>query len=151
MRPPDETAQPAVIFSIRSRRIPRRQLQQYAARLAREVGGGRPFSCLIAGDSELHRLNREFLGKDRPTDVLSFPSGTGAGNLGDLAISAERASEQAYEHGHSLVDEIKILMLHGVLHLLGLDHERDRGAMRRAELRWRHKLELPASLIERAG
>jgi probable rRNA maturation factor len=105
---------------------------------------------LIARDPELRRLNREFLGKDYPTDVLSFPSASQDGFLGEMAISADRAAAQAAEYGHTTNDEIRILMLHGVLHLLGMDHERDRGRMRRAETRWRKTLELPTGLIERA-
>ena len=61
------------------------------------------------------------------------------GLLGEMAISVERAAEQAAEFGHPFSEEIKILMLHGVLHLLGMDHEKDRGAMARAEKRWRKR------------
>jgi probable rRNA maturation factor len=94
-------------------------------------------------------LNRQFLGHDYATDVLSFPSGTAGGFAGGLAISAQRAAEQAAEFGHTQAEEIKILMLHGVMHLLGMDHETDRGAMARAEKRWRKHFSLPASLTER--
>jgi probable rRNA maturation factor len=80
---------------------------------------------------------------------LSFPAGIGAA-LGELAISVDRAREQAEEHGHSLTEELKILMLHGVLHLLGFDHETDRGTMARAEKRWREQFGLRAGLIERS-
>ena len=73
------------------------------------------------------------------------------GWLGEIAISADRAAEQAREFGHSRLDEIRILMLHGVLHLLGMDHETDRGRMARAEARWRRKLDLPTGLIARAS
>ena len=66
-----------------------------------------------------------------------------------MAISVERAQEQARSRGHGLEEEIGILMLHGLLHLLGMDHENDRGRMARAETRWRKKLGLPAGLIER--
>ncbi len=66
-----------------------------------------------------------------------------------MAISAARARAQAAQFGHSLDCEIRILMLHGLLHLMGMDHETDRGRMRRAESRWRQKLGLPAGLIER--
>ncbi len=114
-----------------------------------EVAGERPFTCLITGDGELRRLNRQFLGKDYPTDVLSFPAGEEGGTLGEIAISARRAAVQARERGHSVEEEIGILMLHGVLHLLGMDHERDRGRMARAETRWRKALGLPGGLIER--
>ena len=70
--------------------------------------------------------------------------------LGELADLRQRAAAQAREYGHSLETEIAVLMLHGVLHLLGMDHETDRGRMARAEARWRKKLRLPGGLIERA-
>ena len=76
------------------------------------------------------------------------PSGSDV-PLGDIAISLPRARAQAREFGHKPEQEIQILMLHGVLHLLGMDHERDRGRMARAEKRWRARLGLPNSLIER--
>lgn len=120
----------------------------FARKLQRELTKGRPFDTLIAGDAELQRLNREYRGKDYATDVLSFPSDTGP-FLGDLAISAARARAQAQDFGHSTEDELRILMLHGVLHLTGMDHESDSGAMARAEKRWRARLGLPAGLIER--
>ena len=130
--------------------MPRRELQQFAEALMHKVAEGRLFHCLITDDRELRRLNREFLGHDYPTDVLSFPSGSNSGFAGEIAISAVRAGEQASEFGHSLGEELRILMLHGVLHLLGMDHETDRGAMRRAESRWRKHFGLSSSLIERA-
>jgi probable rRNA maturation factor len=71
--------------------------------------------------------------------------------LGDIAISLQRARAQAREWGHSLEDEIRILMLHGVLHLRGMDHHGDSGQMARTETRWRRKLGLPKGLIERAA
>jgi probable rRNA maturation factor len=125
-----------------------RAVQLFARRLQREVADGAPFDCVITGDAELRRLNSRFRGKDYTTDVLSFP-GAG-GHLGDLAISAARARAQAREFGHTTEEEVRILMLHGVLHLLGMDHERDGGRMARAERRWRRAFGLPASLIERA-
>jgi probable rRNA maturation factor len=129
--------------------------------LQRDVCGGRSFDCLVAGDAELRRLNLEFRGKDYPTDVLSFPAARsltaprsrdrkGAG-LGDIAISIQRARAQAREFGHNPEREIRILMLHGVLHLLGMDHENGAAGMARAEKRWRARLGLPTGLIERAG
>jgi probable rRNA maturation factor len=81
--------------------------------------------------------------------VLSFPEPGPDDFLGELAISVERAREQARLLGHTIEEETKILMLHGVLHLLGMDHEKDRGRMARAETRQRKKLGLPAGLIER--
>ena len=135
------------------RRVPkglaRRPLRDFAATLEREVSGGRRFTCLLTGDAELHRLNREFLGHDYATDVLSFPSPGPDGFLGEMAVSTARAAVQARELGHSLEDEIRVLILHGLLHLLGMDHERDRGRMARLERRLRQKLGLPAGLIER--
>ena len=111
----------------------KRTIREFARLLDERVAGGRGFDCLLAGDEELTRLNRDFLHHDYPTDVLSFPSGLKSGPLGELAISLERAAAQAREFGHSIVDEIRILLLHGVLHLIGMDHERDKGRMARVE------------------
>jgi probable rRNA maturation factor len=137
--------------SVTFRRVPatlrRSAIERFARRLQKEVAGGSPFDTLITGDAELRRLNRAFRKKDYTTDVLSFPS-EGPG-LGDVAISLGRARAQAREFGHSIEQEISILMLHGVLHLLGHDHEVDRGRMARLEKRWRAELGLPTGLIER--
>ena len=102
---------------------------------------------LITSSAELRRLNRRFRGKNEATDVLSFPSADGT--LGDLAISAEIAARNAHRLGHSATDEIKILILHGLLHLAGYDHETDDGVMARKEARLRRVLGLPVGLIER--
>lgn len=136
------------------RRIPpnlrRRALQKFALQLQSEVSKGRPFDTLITSDAELRRLNRDFRGQNYATDVLSFPGQTTLSpSLGDLAISLARARAQAHEFGHSTEQEIRILMLHGLLHLLGFDHETDTGRMARAEKRWRARLGLPHGLIER--
>ncbi|MBM3766794.1 MAG: rRNA maturation RNase YbeY [Acidobacteria bacterium] len=129
--------------------LDRKTLRQFLRTLTATVAGERPFTCLITNDASLQRLNVSFLGHDYATDVLSFPSIDGARELGEIAISHQRAAEQAASFGHSIETEIEILMLHGVLHLLGHDHETDRGAMRRLEKKWRVQLSLPASLIER--
>ena len=136
-------------------------LERFARKLQREVTGGRAFDCLITGDNELRRLNLKFRGRDYPTDVLSFPSGAGLqtcpeqvwrpASLGDIVISLARARAQGREFGHSTEDEIRILMLHGALHLAGFDHESDSGRMARAEKRWRERLGLADGLIERAN
>jgi probable rRNA maturation factor len=132
-----------------------RALDHYARKLEKQVAKGCAFECLITGDAELRKLNREFRGKDAATDVLSFPSGAGpaqAGRpapLGSIAISLSRARAQARAFHHSTETEVRILMLHGVLHLLGYDHESDSGRMARAERRWRALLGLPNGLIER--
>ena len=140
------------------RRVPaklaRRTIERFARKLQNEVAKGRAFDCLITGDAEMRRLNRAFRGEDYATDVLSFPVADGGpprgGRAGDLAISLARARMQAREYGHSTEQEIQILMLHGLLHLLGMDHENDEGRMARAEKRWRAKLGLANGLIERA-
>ena len=127
----------------------RRSRPEKFARVVRDqVAHGRAFHCLVTGDAELRSLNLCYRGKDAATDVLSFPSGE-ADPIGDIAISLGRARSQARERGHSIESEVCILMLHGVLHLLGMDHETDNGRMARAELRWQHKLGLPTGLIER--
>ncbi len=128
----------------------KRSIREFACLLDERVAGGRGFDCLLTGDEELTRLNRDFLQHDFPTDVMSFPSGMESGPLGELAISLERAAVQAREFGHSTVDEIRILLLHGVLHLIGMDHERDRGRMARVERKWRAEFGLPENLISRS-
>ena len=131
---------------LRFSRTEKRLLSDFARDLSRAVTAGRPFDCLITGDAELRRLNRTFLGNDYPTDVLSFPNGDAPG---EIAISAERAAAQAQSFGHPLLDEIRILMLHGLLHLSGMDHEKDHGEMAHAEAHWRGKFSLPQTLIAR--
>lgn len=140
-----------------SRKMRRTELRRFLDEVIRRVARGRSIACLVAGDAEVRRLNRRFRGKNSATDVLSFPSSKNNGpagrknaSAGDLAISADRARRQAAEYGHSLEDELRILMLHGALHLTGLDHENDAGRMARSEARWRRRLGLPMGLIERA-
>lgn len=141
--------EPPILFQSRAAKLDRDWLRRFAGRLRLEVAAGAPFTVLLSSDRRLRRLNRAFLGKDTPADVLSFPSPGPDGFLGEMAISVPRAREQAAALGHSIESEIAILMLHGVLHLLGHDHEADRGRMRRLEARWRRRLDLPAGLIER--
>ncbi|MCC6364139.1 MAG: rRNA maturation RNase YbeY [Bryobacterales bacterium] len=129
--------------------LDRKRLRGFQRRLAQEVTGG-AFTCLVTTDARLQQLNRDFLGQDYPTDVLSFPAAGTQAQLGDIAISVERAANQAAAFGHTMEEEIEILMLHGALHLLGMDHESDRGGMARAESAWRRKLNLPRGLIARA-
>lgn len=137
-----------IVFRTATPKVRRRELRAFFASLVAQVAKGCAVTCLIADDTELRRLNRTFRKKDYPTDVLSFP-GDLPGTLGELAISYGRAAAQASELGHTVEEEIRILMLHGVLHLAGLDHETDRGEMARAEARWRKRLGLPHGLIER--
>src|SRR5262245_14623202 len=114
-----------LLFQHPSRKVRRSELRAFLGDLTAQVGKGRAVTCLIADDDELRRLNREFRKKDYATDVLSFPAADGDGTLGDLAISYDRAAEQASELGHDVAAELRILMLHGVLHLTGYDHETD--------------------------
>jgi probable rRNA maturation factor len=109
-------------------------------------------TVLLTTDAYLRKLNRKFRGKNKTTDVLSFPAeGIGAEKLaGDLAISVHTARKQAVEQNHSLSTEIKVLILHGLLHLAGHDHETDNGKMARRERLLRTRLNLPQGLIERA-
>jgi probable rRNA maturation factor len=137
------------LFRSAPRGLDRKRLRLFQHTLTTLLTAGRTFTCLLTSDVELRRLNAIFLAKDYPTDVLSFPALDGEESLGDLAISAPRAKVQAAELAHLIETEIEILMLHGTLHLLGHDHETDRGVMRRLESRWRQKLGLPAGLIER--
>jgi probable rRNA maturation factor len=90
---------------------------------------------------------------DKPTDVLSFPAlpeTANGGQGGDLAISLDTASVHAAAYGHTLQMEVKILILHGLLHLAGYDHERDQGQMSRRESKLRKQFALPAGLVERS-
>lgn len=122
-------------------------LQRFARRaqtMARVKG---EVAVLITSRRKVQALNRRFRNKDKATDVLSFPSHQG----GDIAICFEIARQNAARLGHSVTDEIKILVLHGMLHLAGHDHETDSGQMARAEARLRTRLNLPASLIQRSG
>src|SRR5258708_2463502 len=106
---------------------------------------------LLANDQTLRHLNKTFRGKNKSTDVLSFPapSAFAAKHAGDLAISLETADRQAATYGHPLRDEVRILLLHGLLHLSGEDHETDNGEMAAREATLRHELRLPPTLIER--
>jgi probable rRNA maturation factor len=112
-------------------------------------------TVLLTTDGYLRSLNRRFRGKNQATDVLSFPadpaSPVGARIAGDLAISVPTARRQATAQGHTLSTEIRVLILHGLLHLAGYDHEADSGQMARRERLLRARLRLPQGLIERAA
>jgi probable rRNA maturation factor len=104
----------------------------------------------IVSDRRMRALNRQFRGKDAVTDVLSFPAES-RGFLGDIVIADGVAKRQARAAGHGIQTEIRVLALHGLLHLLGYDHDADDGKMARAEARLRKKAGLPTGLIERQG
>ncbi|MDA1314577.1 MAG: rRNA maturation RNase YbeY [Acidobacteria bacterium] len=147
MIPNDETAW----WTNRQRKVrfDAEEFDAFVKLLGRDVARGKPFALVIGSDNEVRCANRLYRGQRGSTDVLSFPDGE-EGRLGDILISAARAAKQAEEFGHRVEDELKILALHGLLHLLGYDHESDKGRMRRAEGRWRRKFQLPRALIERA-
>jgi probable rRNA maturation factor len=127
-------------------------LSRFTAKASRAAGLKGQISLLVTSNRELRSLNRRFRGKDKPTDVLSFPAEGKVGGLaGDIAISAEIAGQNARRLGHPVAVEIKVLVLHGVLHLAGYDHEADQGEMARRETGLRRKLGLPVGLIERSG
>ena len=126
-------------------------LDRFLARVRRAAGLKGAVNVLLTTSAEMKSLNRRFRGKDKPTDVLSFPAEPDAGKqlAGEIAISAEIASHNAHALGHSPAEEVKILVLHGVLHLRGYDHQCDNGQMARREKHMRAKLHLPLGLIER--
>jgi probable rRNA maturation factor len=128
-------------------------LTRFLNRARALVGLTGEVEVLLTSDAALKRLNRQFRNKNKPTDILSFPTPAEIADqhAGDLAISLETAARQAAEHAHSLRDELRILILHGLLHLAGEDHETDSGEMAARELMLRRQLRLPLSLIERAG
>jgi probable rRNA maturation factor len=110
-------------------------------------------SVLLTSDAEIRRLNREFRHKDKATDILSFPAADNHGPsrlAGDLAISVETAAREAELRGHPLDTELRVLLLHGILHLAGYDHEADHGQMARKEDGLRKRLGLRQGLIKRA-
>ena len=126
-------------------------LTRFLNRARAAVGLTGDVEVLLTSDAELKRLNKAFRGKNKATDVLSFPTPEEISeeHAGDLAISLETAARQAAELGHTLKDEVKILMLHGLLHLDGEDHETDNGEMAARELELRKVLKLKSTLIER--
>lgn len=127
-------------------------LSRFIARARCAAGLRSAVNVLVTSSAEMKSLNRRFRGKNEATDVLSFAAEPEARKqfAGEIAISAEIASRNARLLGHTPAEEIKILALHGILHLRGYDHERDQGRMARREKQLRAKLHLPLGLIERA-
>jgi len=140
---------PVILERRKTKDLSRLALARFANKAQRAAGLAGEVNILLTGDSEIQRLNLQFRRKDKPTDVLSFPSGEYEG--GDIAISLRTARAQADEIGHDLLTEVKVLILHGMLHLAGHDHETDRGQMLKLERRLRARLNLPAGLIERSA
>ena len=145
LEPPSRGSSEAAFAAVRKQGLARFLKQ---ARLALGLDG--EVTVLLADDTRMRALNRSFRGKNKTTDVLSFPAAkNGEGAAGDLAISVPVAAAQAEAHGHGMAEELRILLLHGLLHLAGYDHEIDAGEMRAKEAELRARFKLPVSLIER--
>lgn len=131
----------------RARSVARGPLEAFLGRAAREVAPDGPSAmtvCLVS-DRRMRELNRTYRKRDKPTDVLSFngdpdPEPDGVRHLGDVVIGVQSAARQARDREHSFARELKILALHGYLHLLGYDHEQDNGEMMRLQRRLERKL-----------
>lgn len=133
-----------------TRTLRKAELSRFLTRAKRAVGLKGSVTVLFSDDKRLRQLNREFRGKNKPTDVLSFPAFENEdGYIGDLAISLDIAAKQAKEFRHSRDEELRVLLLHGLLHLSGMDHETDDGEMAEKELALRTKLGLKTNLIHR--
>jgi probable rRNA maturation factor len=131
-------------------------LDRFVLRARKAAGLRGQVNVLVTSSTAMRSLNRQFRSQNKATDVLSFPAESSVSEsrkpkklAGDVAISADIALQNAARLGHSVAEEIKILVLHGILHLAGLDHERDNGEMARKEAMLRRALGLPVALIER--
>jgi probable rRNA maturation factor len=150
-----------VIFQKRVPDLTALALDRFVARARQAARLQGTVNILLTSSAQMKSLNRHFRGKDKPTDVLSFPAEPDIPKnarkkprktiAGEIAISTEIASHNARNLGHSPAEEIKILALHGILHLRGYDHECDNGQMARREQQLRAKLHLPLGLIERTN
>ena len=130
-------------------------LDRFVLRARRAAGLHDTVNVMVTSSGAVRSLNRHFRGQNKATDVLSFPSispvglRNGARLAGEVVISADIALQNSVRLGHSPAEEVKILALHGILHLAGFDHERDNGQMARKEAKLRRALGLPFALIER--
>jgi probable rRNA maturation factor len=124
----------------RKRRVSPRRLRAVVEGAARALGVTGELAVVLAGDAPVRRLNARFRGKDRATDVLSFPGPGGEAGLGDVVISVDTAARNAPRFRRSFAEELDVLVLHGFLHVLGYDHETDDGTMDRLESRLRRRL-----------
>lgn len=138
----------------RQKSLRKRELSSFLTTVASAAKLKGQICVLLTTDSAIRDLNLRFRRKNKATDVLSFPAaeafGKAAQIAGDLAISLETALRQAEAFGHPLETEVKVLILHGILHLAGMDHEADTGQMARRESALRKRFELPAGLIQRS-
>ena len=142
-----------VIFQKRVAGLTESALARFVTRAARSVNLQGSVNIMVTTSHELKKLNRRFRHKDEATDVLSFPAIDPAStrSAGDIAVSADIAARNARQLRHSAVEEVKILVLHGILHLKGYDHECDDGRMAKKEAQLRQVFRLPTGLIERAA
>lgn len=125
----------------RKTKIDIKRWETFAARAAGVIGKNDSSATIaFVSDKSIRQLNRQFRGIDKATDVLSFPAEDDDTNLGDIAISVDTAAAQAKENGLTFDEEVAQLILHGLLHLSGYDHETDNGEMNRLELRLRRRL-----------
>src|SRR4051794_25701931 len=152
--PPSRRAASALrvlVGNERGRPVPAPGLARWLARVAPRRARGM-VSLALVSDARVRALNRRYLGRDYPTDVLSFPADQTVAVpvrfLGDIVIARGVARQQARRARHSQHVELRVLALHGLLHLLGYDHERDSGEMQREERRLRRKGGLREGLIE---
>ena len=131
-----------VVNRQRARKIDTETWAAFATKALKAIGNHASSATIaFVSDKSIRKLNQQFRNVDKPTDVLSFPADEDA-NLGDIAISVDTAAAQAQENGLTFEDEVAQLILHGLLHLSGYDHETDNGEMNRLELRLRRKLGL---------
>ena len=142
---------PTIILRRKLPALDPRALRDFVIRASRASGLRGSVTVLVTGNAEIRRLNSRFRAKNTATDVLSFPALGGNGFSGDIAISADIARRNARSLGHSLSEEVRILVLHGILHLAGYDHETNYAEMAAKERRLRERLRLPVGLIERSS
>ena len=140
-----------IIFQKRVSDLTDLALTRFLARARQATGLKGQVNVLLTSSAEMKALNRRFRGNDKATDVLSFPAKSAFQKhfAGEIAIAVEIAAQNAIALGHSPAQEVKILVLHGLLHLRGYDHECDNGQMAKREKQLRSKLHLPLGLIER--
>lgn len=124
----------------RRRRVSPPRLRRVLRGAARALSVSGEVALVLTGDRALRTLNARYRGKDKPTDVLSFPGPGGEAGLGDIVISVDTAARNARAYGRTLPQELDVLALHGFLHVLGYDHEADDGTMDRLERRLRRSL-----------
>ena len=138
-----------IINRQRRRKIETKQWRAFGEEALKSIGAKKPnVTIVFVGDNAIRELNRRFRGKDYATDVLSFPSAAepfeteNRSHLGEVVISVQRATAQAQSNRLNFENEVKQLILHGLLHLCGYDHETDNSEMNRLELRLRKRLRI---------